>query len=60
MSVTLQMIFDGESGLPLKGNEFIREIKERPDTTVFEATPNNRDRQANEICQASRMDFLCR
>jgi nucleoside-triphosphatase len=37
------------ASIPLKGNPFIREIKQRPDTQIFEVTRYNRDRLTEAI-----------
>ena len=37
--------------IPLKGNEFIRKIKKRSDTHLFEVTHGNRDRLAEAIVE---------
>ncbi len=37
------------AGIPLKGNEFIRRIKQRSDVRLFEVTPSNRNRLPEAI-----------
>ena len=37
--------------IPLKGNDFIREIKQRPDIHLWEVTPANRDRLQDAIVE---------
>ncbi len=39
------------ASIPLKGNEFIREIKQRLDIHLFEVTPGNRDRLPEAIVE---------
>ena len=39
------------ASIPLKGNEFIREIKQRSDILLLEVTPGNRDRLPEAIVE---------
>ncbi|MBW1788398.1 MAG: hypothetical protein JRK53_17540 [Deltaproteobacteria bacterium] len=39
------------AGIPLKGNEFIRKIKQRSDIHLFEVTRGNRDRLPEKIVE---------
>jgi len=39
------------ASIPIKGNEFIREIKQRLDIHLFEVTPGNRDRLPEAILE---------
>ena len=38
-----------KNNIPVKGNEFIREIKKRSDIRLFEVTHDNRDSLIGEI-----------
>ena len=40
--------------IPMKGSQFIREIKQRPDIHLFEVTHGNRDRLPEAIIEGSQ------
>jgi len=42
------------AGIPIKGNKFVRKIKQRMDICLFEVTHDNRDHLIDEIVEGSR------
>jgi nucleoside-triphosphatase len=42
------------ASIPIKGNEFVRKIKQRMDIRLFEVTSDNRDHLIDKIVEGSR------